>query len=158
MLAFIKPWMIILVLAAIIGGSVYFYYTSTQYTISVLTSSNATLKGNVAILTAANATNIATIDQLQIAKDKVQADFEKTQADFQTIRSQAFEIQDNIKRHNLALLANSKPSLIEPIINNATAKTLRCFEILSGSPLTGNEKNAKSAQDFNSECPSLFKP
>jgi hypothetical protein len=49
-----------------------------------------------------------------------------------------------------------RPDLAEKAINNATAKVLRCFELLSGSPLTKQELLANTAQEFNSECPDLF--
>jgi len=46
--------------------------------------------------------------------------------------------------------------LVQRIINNASDNAMRCFEILSGSPLTDNERNAQNGQEFNSECPFLF--
>jgi hypothetical protein len=42
------------------------------------------------------------------------------------------------------------------LINLATAKTFRCFEIATGAPLTEREKAATTAVEFNSECPELF--
>jgi hypothetical protein len=50
----------------------------------------------------------------------------------------------------------AKPGLVQNTVNNATAKAGRCFELLSGAPLTAKESEAKNAKEFNSECPWLF--
>ena len=48
--------------------------------------------------------------------------------------------------------------VIEKIINNATDNSQRCFEILTGSPLTEKEKNASKKSEINPECPSIANP
>lgn len=151
-----KSWIIVFILLAIMGGAVYFYYNSTQHTILQLTSANAILKQNELQLKQANQENLNTIDTLNKNFAQVQKDYTDLTSTFQIIRSQNVDMQDKIKRHNLALLAESKPNLLEPLINNASVKSLRCFELLSGAPLTEKEKNAKNSTEFNSECPSLF--
>ncbi len=49
------------------------------------------------------------------------------------------------------MLAQKKPELVQRIINNASEKALRCFEILSGSELTDQERDANDGTEFNSE-------
>lgn len=151
-----KLWILVGILISLLCGAAYFYYHSTQGTISQLTTANAVLKQNELQLKQANQENLNTIDTLHKNYAQVQKDYADLTDTFQIIRSQNVEFQDKIKRHNLALLATSKPNLLEPIINNATVNALRCFELLSGAPLTEKEKNAKTEVDFNSECPSLF--
>jgi hypothetical protein len=56
----------------------------------------------------------------------------------------------------LGFLGSKKPALVEKIINAASDKVGRCFELLSGADLTDNERNAKDAKSFNSECPWLY--
>ena len=51
-----------------------------------------------------------------------------------------------------------KTKVIEKIINNATDNSQRCFEILTGSPLTEKEKNATKKSEINPECPSIANP
>ena len=63
-------------------------------------------------------------------------------------------------KHELDILAQNKPQLVERIINRASGAVLRCFEVLTGSPLTEEEKIAKKKSDpgFNRECPSIVNP
>lgn len=51
-----------------------------------------------------------------------------------------------------------KPTLIQKIINNSSADAMRCLEIASGSALTEKEKNARSINEINNECPDLANP
>ena len=46
-----------------------------------------------------------------------------------------------------------KPKIIENAANKGTAEQARCFELLSGAPLTEDEKNGKIT---NKMCPELF--
>ena len=65
-------------------------------------------------------------------------------------------LSKKLGKHDLGNLGSKKPSLVERIINNASAKVGRCFELESGAKLTEKEKNAKTGKAFNSECPWLF--
>ena len=56
----------------------------------------------------------------------------------------------------LSELGSKKPGLVGKIINNASEKAGRCFEILSGAELTEKEIGAKNGKAFNSECPWLW--
>ena len=62
------------------------------------------------------------------------------------------------KKRDIGDLANTKPGLIEKIINRATENANRCVEIAMGSPLTEKELNATKNSEINSECPSLANP
>ena len=63
---------------------------------------------------------------------------------------------DKLRDHDIGLLGEAKPALVERIIDRASAKALRCFELLSGAELTTTERNAKNENAFNSECPWLY--
>lgn len=141
---------------AILGGGAYYYYTTTQNRIEALVENNATLEANVQTLQNANETNLNTIDQLQENYAEAQENYSKLQGRFQDIRSQNNELRERLGKHDLGALAEAKPELVERIINNASKEALRCFELLSGAPLTQNERNAKNARQFNSECPWLW--
>jgi len=54
---------------------------------------------------------------------------------------------------NLNKIANKKPTAFEKIINRASKDSLRCNEIVSGSPLTADEKSGRVK---NSVCPRLL--
>ena len=62
------------------------------------------------------------------------------------------------KKRDIGDLANTKPGLIEKIINRATINANRCVEIAMGSPLTEKEINATKNSEINSECPSIANP
>jgi hypothetical protein len=65
-------------------------------------------------------------------------------------------LSDKLGRHDIGNLAENKPGLVERVINGASIKAGRCFELLSGAPLTDKEKEAENGKSFNSECPWLF--
>lgn len=151
-----KIWIIIGILITIISGAVYFYYSTTQDRIAALIANNATLTANVQTITNANEQNIQTIDNLQAAYIKVQEDFSRVQSEFQITRMQNTELRERLGRHELNALAAAKPRLVERTVNNASDNATRCFELLSGAPLTEKERNATSDKQFNPECPWLW--
>jgi hypothetical protein len=57
---------------------------------------------------------------------------------------------------DLGLLGAEKPDVVERLINRGTANALRCFELMSGAPLSEKEREAENGKAFNRECPWLF--
>lgn len=151
-----KSWIFIGILVALLSGAAYYYYTTTQEKISTLIANNATLAANVQTLTNANSQNIQTIEDLQTSYQQVQEDFSRVQSEFQIVRMQNNELRERLGRHELDALAAAKPGLVERTINNASANAIRCFELLSGSPLNEKERNAQTEREFNSECSWMF--
>ena len=151
-----KLWIIIGVLIALMSGAVYFYYSTTQAKIAQLIENSAVLEENNKQLITANETNLHTIDNLQSSNKQVQEQYTQLESEFQVIRTQNAELKQRLGRHELGVLAAAKPELVEGIINKATDKALRCFELLSGSPLNDAERNAKNEKEFNSECPWIY--
>lgn len=151
-----KSWIFIGILITLMSGAAYFYYSTTQSRIAELVANNATLTSNVQTLTDANEQNIQTIDDLQNSYRKVQEDFSRVQSEFQIVRLQNNELKERLGRHELDALAAAKPGLVENRINNASANAMRCFELMSGAPLTDKERNAKTSREANSECPWIF--
>lgn len=149
---FVYVGMILMVVAS--GGA--YYYKTTQATIMELTSYNATLTAQVDQIQAVNERNIETINNLQANYQKSQEDMAALQQDFTNIRRQNNDLRDRLGKHELDALAAAKPVLVERIVNNASAKAMRCFELESGAPLSDAEKEAKNAQAFNSECPWIY--
>lgn len=151
-----KSWIIISALMVIMSGAAYFYYSSTQNRIAQLIENNAVLEENNKQLVTANERNLQTINDLQQSYAKVQEQFTQVQSEFQVIRTQNNELRERLGRHELDALAAAKPELVQRIINNASGKALRCFELMSGVPLTEQERNAKNEKEFNSECPWMY--
>ena len=117
-----------------LGGSVYYYYTSTQETIMQLTENNATLKGNQEELKGAVNTANETIEFMESTQARMRQQHEETQRELSQIRQQNNRLRNKLSEHDISALAEAKPELVERIINNASDKALRCFEIISGAP------------------------
>lgn len=151
-----KMWIFVGILMASMAGAAYYYHTTTQTKIETLIEQTAALEANNVTLTNANEQNIATNDELQQLYAEVRQNYETIQTEFQIIRSQNDELRVRLGRHDLGALAAAKPELVERIINNASNEALRCFELLSGAQMNESERNATTANQFNSECPWIF--
>lgn len=136
------------VMATMTGGF-YWYYKDTQSRMALLTQNNAKLETAVQI-------NEQTISSLKVDYERANAELNRINNEFQTIREQNRELSNRLARHDLGVLGSEKPDLVQRIINGASEKVGRCFELLSGAPLTDKEKEAKSDKEFNSECPWLY--
>lgn len=133
------------------AGAFYWYYQDSQARIQTLSENNAKLETAVAI-------NEQTIVSLQETYQKSQEQLRKVHNEFRQIRRQNSILAEKLERHDLGVLGNAKPGLVENVVNKATNKVNRCFEIISGAELTEEERNAESGKAFNSECPWLFNP
>jgi septal ring factor EnvC (AmiA/AmiB activator) len=145
----LKGMMIMGAVMATMAGGFYFYYQDSQKRMAVLQANNAKLETAVQI-------NEETITTLQADYAKANAELNRINNEFQKIREQNKELSNRLAKHDLGLLGSEKPALVERIINGASNKVGRCFELLSGAELTDNERNAKDAKSFNSECPWLY--
>jgi hypothetical protein len=135
-------------MAAMTAGG-YWYYNDTQERMAILA-------GNAAKLETAIETSEATISALQADYEAVRRTNEELNIEFTAIRRQNAILAEKLSRHDLGFLGASKPELVERVINGASDKAGRCFELISGAELTETEKNATSANSFNSECPWLY--
>jgi len=127
----------------------YWYYQDSQARIQTLTENNAKLETAVEM-------NEATIDSLEQSFEESREELRRVNEDFQKIRRQNNVLAEKLERHDLGVLGNAKPELVGRVVNNATDKVNRCFEILSGAELTEEELNAETPEQANSECPWLF--
>lgn len=64
-----------------------------------------------------------------------------------------FNRGSNGRQRNFAELANKEPEKVEESINRGTKDALRCNELVTGSPLTDDEKAGKVR---NTICPNLL--
>jgi len=151
-----KSWVFIGLLISILCSGAYYYYTTTQDTIRSYIEENSSLKYNNDTLVDVNEKNIQTITDLEQQQQRIREDYQILQREFSEIRSNNNLLREKLSEHELDYLAYSKPDLIESIINNGSKNASRCFEILTGSPLTEKELNAKTEKQFNSECPWLW--
>jgi hypothetical protein len=133
----------------VMGSGFYWYYRDSQSKLMTLQANNATLQMAVK-------TNEDTIKSLQLNYQKAAQELANVNAVLTDTRTQNKELQLRLSEHELGALAAAKPGLVQNIINNATRDANRCFELLSGAPLTTKERNAKNAKEFNGECSWLF--
>ena len=130
-------------------GAFYWYYNDTQERLRILNANNAKLETAIQISEDA-------VTSLQQSYAQANEELTKVNSEFSAIRQQNRVLSDKLGRHDLGNLAENKPGLVERVINGASDKAGRCFELLSGSPLTDKEKEAENGKSFNSECPWLF--
>lgn len=140
---------LLLVVIMVMGGIGYWYYTDTQARMAILQENNAKLEIAVQL-------NEETISTMQADFAAANAELQRVNQEFASIQRQNQVLADKLERHDLGLLGASKPGLVERVINNATDKVGRCFELLTGAELTDDERNAANANAFNSECPWLY--
>ena len=154
----IKLYFFILLILGAVGGVGYLYYTDTQERLVAAANENATMKIQGTL-------QAQTIEKLN--KDIVRSretlvrlrdEFGKFRRDYEILENKFNKRSKNFGTRDIGKLAEVKPALIERIINNATKKVLRCFEIASGSPLTEKEINATKKSQTNQECPSIANP
>ena len=133
----------------LMGITFFWYFKHSQAQIALLTENNAKLEVAVQL----NEEALESIKQnLVLAQQEVQ----RVNAEFSEIGAQNNVLAQKLQKHDLGVLAAAKPGLVQKIVNNATKKAARCFELLSGAEQTEAEKNATSAKTFNSECPWLW--
>jgi chromosome segregation ATPase len=140
---------LLLVVIMVMGGIGYWYYNDTQARMAILQENNAQL--SVAV-----ATNEETIASLQADYARAQEETQRINAAYTEIRRQNSRLSNRLSEIDLSLLAAEKPDSIERAVNRGTVNAGRCFEILSGSPLTETELNATDGESFNKECPWLW--
>lgn len=115
---------VVAVLAAIIGGAGYTYFTYTQNKIASLTEQVAQYEINIRQYE-------QTLAQLQRDKERI----ERETAVLQTRVRQAENYQNDLirklQRHDLTRLTLEKPGLIETRVNDATQKIFEDLESIS---------------------------
>ena len=145
----IKGYLIMGAIMLTMVGGFYWHYKDSQARIAILVENNAKLE--IAVKT--NEETIATLQQNFAAAN---AEITRVNESFAAVRAQNRELTDRLSEHDLAYLASKKPGLVQRVINGASDKAARCFELLSGAALTDAERNATDGKSFNSECPWLF--
>lgn len=65
-------------------------------------------------------------------------------------------LQKRLDTNRLANIAKANPKALEERVNRGSINALRCIELAAGAKLTEEEKNAKTAREFNQECPGFW--
>jgi|TARA_B110000908_G_scaffold21207_1_gene23900 chromosome segregation ATPase len=140
---------LLLVVIAVMGGIGYWYYTDTQVRMGILRDNNAELKIGIQ-------TNEDALTSLQADYDNAKAELSSLNEAYTSIRRQNQQLADKLQEIDLTAAAIANAEGIQRAVNRGTENAGRCFELLSGSPLTEKEKNAENEIAFNKECPWLW--
>lgn len=146
-----KVFGILLLMLLPMAGGAGWYVVNLQRALAVSQANEAKLEQAVA-------TNEAAIEAMRRDYALQAEQLQAVNAEFAAIREQNQNLIGKLERHDIGLLGEQKPGLVVRIINRATDKANRCFEILSGAELTEKELEAENGNQFNSECPWLFTP
>lgn len=147
----IKKYLLIAAAISAAGYGIWKYYEYTQEQIRIYAQ-------NAALAEQAAQTNLETLEKTQRDLVEVREQFVEVSDKFAVAERRVETLEDKLKRHELDVLALSKPGLVEKILDNGTQDVLRCLEIASGSPLTEDEKNATTKSQINSACPDIANP
>lgn len=146
-----KIYALIAVGVATMVAGFYWYYQDSQKRIMTLMANQAKLETAVKI-------QEQTIKQQQEDMKKQAASLQMVNEQFAKAQRDNQALADRLSKRDIGNLADKKANLIENVVNNATKNANRCFEILSGSPLTDAERAATKKSEINNECPSVANP
>ena len=138
-----------MILMFAMGGIGYWYYNDTQSRMVILVANEA--KATLAVQESEKAKKV-----MEENFQRVTEELKEVNSKFASIRVQNNVLSQKLEKHDLGVLANKKPGLVQKIINRATSNVNRCFELESGAKLTEKETNAKTGKAFNNECPWLW--
>jgi hypothetical protein len=154
-LTLLKPKNITLIAAAIALSATTLYIVDKNRTIKSLTVQNAELVESKIILETANTIQKNTIDYLQKQVKIVEQSFKQTEQQFIVTKRDAEYTKNQLLLLNLNSISLDAPNIAEINVNNTSTNINKCYELLSGVPLSDAEKNQ---QNTNSICPWFFKP
>ena len=121
----------------------------------VLQINQEVLKENELKLNDAIAEQQAVIVEKQRQAEQIQTANAALRTETSRLNSEKNNLAKKLGRHELDILAQNKPGLVARVINRASDNALRCFEVLTGSPLTHDELQADKPSLYNRECPTI---
>jgi|TARA_B110000858_G_scaffold45721_1_gene52479 hypothetical protein len=147
----LKIYMMIFIVGLIgsIGYGAYATWNHMQAKIEILTANNAKLEGAVQ-------TQKDTIGALESDIQAVNTELNAVNKQMTRTRTRNKILAKKLESLDLGLLGVEKPDVAERIINRGTVNAGRCFELMSGAPLSEKERDAENGKAFNRECPWLF--
>ena len=131
------------------GAWKYYQYTQEQIRIYAVNAATAELAQQQAE---------AAVESLKRDMVEIQAQFTAVSSKFEVAKGRVDALEDKLSEHEIGDLAQKKPKLIEKIIDKGTQDVLRCYEILTGSPLTEKEIAATKKSQVNTTCSDVANP
>ena len=149
---------IFVIILTLAGGGGYVYYQKSQQERAVLIAQAAVNNTKIALQQQALKQADADVRKINKILNNLEDKFQRSQEDYDNLVGRFNKVSKNFGTRDIGKLAVNKPGLIAKVITRASAKALRCFEILSGSPLTNRELTATKLSEINSECPTIANP
>ena len=144
----------ILILTVVIGAVgfgawKYYQYTQEQIRIYAVNAATAELAQQEAE---------AAVESLKRDMVEIQQQFTVVSKKFEVAKGRVSALENKLSEHEIGDLAQKKPKLIEKIIDKGTQDVLRCYEILTGSPLTEKEIAVTKKSQANTTCSDVANP
>jgi|TARA_R110002110_G_scaffold81579_11_gene212264 predicted negative regulator of RcsB-dependent stress response len=147
----IKMLLILTVVIGAVGFGAWKYYQYTQEQIRIYAVNAATAE------LAQQQAELA-VESLKRDMVEIQAQFTEVSAKFAVAKGRVDALEGKLSEHEIGDLAQKKPKLIEKIIDKGTQDVLRCYEILTGSPLTEDEIAVTKKSKANTTCSDVANP
>ena len=147
----IKMLLILTVVIGAVGFGAWKYYQYTQEQIRIYAVNAATAE-------LAQQQAEAAVESLKRDMVEIQAQFTKVTSQFEVAQGRVDALENKLSEHEIGNLAQKKPKLIEKIIDKGTKDVLRCYEILTGSPLTEDEIAVTKKSKANTTCSDVANP
>lgn len=118
----------------------------------------ARLQADAVLVEEALNRSVAEVKRMQQDLGRAVTEFKIASAEMKTAQERVDTLAKKLREHDLGALAEAKPELVERRIRKASEDVKRCFEILSGSSLTEEERNATKPSEINSTCSDIANP
>ena len=149
---------IVIILVILLGGGgfgAWTYMQKLQADNQVLQINQEVLKENELKLNDAIAAQDAVIAAKAKQAEEIQSANNALRAETSRLNSEKDNLAKKLGKHELDILAQNKPGLVSRVINRASDNALRCFEVLTGSPLTQDEIQSEKPSLYNRDCPTI---
>jgi len=134
----IQAVLAVIVFLVIAGGL--WYISSIKANLAISEANNATLTKSVQDQKKVIEKQANDMISIQIS-NKVLADIKESQQKEIDDLNEKFNINARGQSRDLGAITRVKPGLVNKIVNKATAKVNRCFELATGAELKEGEKN-----------------
>jgi len=149
---------IMAILMIAMGGLGYWYYNDTQEKMRIYAENQAKLEGAVEQQKQVIEQTMADLKKANEITNQVQEDLAQSRKTVELMDEKFNKVSKLLGARDIGKMAIAKPKVIEKIINKGSEDSLRCFEILSGAPLTEKEADADRPSKANSTCPRIANP
>lgn len=154
----LKIAILMVAVLGVVGGVGYWYYNDTQKRLAILHENNAKLETAAVMQTEAIEKMEKDMKIAQELNAKTETLFADARKEVDVLRNKFNKTSSLLGERDIGTLAVAKPRPVGKIITKGTKNAFRCFEIVSGAPLTEKETNAEKPSQLNTSCPSVANP